>query len=136
MPAELGLNENAFPGILLGASIADRTIARLAATGSQERAVQAVATRNEPPFGIFAARANPGDAVTVYTEGASVKVRAAASIGVGQAVGLSTVGTTSFGAVAGASGSLIYQVGESITPAAAGEYFTILVKPRQLSGAA
>lgn len=136
MPAELGLNEHSFPGILLGASVADRQIARLAATGSQERAVQAVATRNEPPVGIFAARANPGDAVTVYAEGASVKVRAAASIGVGAPVGLSTVGTTSYGAVAAASGSLVYQVGETITPAAAGEYMTILVRPRQLSGAA
>lgn len=136
MPAEYLLNENAFPGILLGASVADRQIVRLAPTGSQERAVQAVATRNEPPFGITAARANPNDAVTIYTEGAAPKVRAAASIGVGAPVGLSTVGTTSFGLVAAASGSVVYQVGETVTPALAGEYMTILIKPRQLSGSA
>lgn len=134
MPAEYGLNEHNFPGILLGASIADRQIVKLAPTGSQERAIQAVATRNEPPFGITAARANPGDAVTIYTEGAIPKVRAAASIGIGAPVGVLTVGTTSFGPVAGASGSVVYQVGESVSPAVAGEYFQLLIKPRQISG--
>jgi hypothetical protein len=109
-----------------------------APTGTQPRAVLPIATYNELPLGVALAKANPNGgsypaAVTVHGVGNTVKVVAAASIGVGAEVNIAS-SNGAMGPVAAASGSLRYTIGQSETPAAAGEVFSLYVNPRALSG--
>lgn len=128
-------HKRAFPGInISSATIAERTVVQFAPTGTTERAVQAAGSTNVLPLGVALTNAAPGKAVTVHDGDNTVKVRAAASIGVGANVGVVS-GTTSVGPVVGASGVKVYTVGQSETPAAAGEVFSLYVNPQQLSGA-
>lgn len=77
--------------------------------------------------------ASGAEAVTVYEEGNIVKARAAASLGVAAEVGVAST-NGDLGPVAQASGTLKYTAGVALTPAAAGEFFSLYVKPRTLGG--
>lgn len=77
--------------------------------------------------------ASGAEAVTIYEEGNIVKVRAAASLGVAAEVGVAST-NGDLGPVAQASGTLKYTAGVALTPAAAGEFFSLYVKPRTLGG--
>jgi hypothetical protein len=103
-------------------------------TGDTQRQVVPVASLNILPIGVaLATGASPGDAVTLEGEHSIVKVVAGASLGQGAVIG---VGSTngSLAPVAGASGSVKCAVGDSLSAAAAGETFSLYVRPRVLSG--
>lgn len=74
-----------------------------------------------------------GEYGPIYSDGMIIKAIAQASIGAGAAVGV-TGATTSLGLAAAASGAAVWSIGEAQTNVAAGERFSVLVKPRQLSG--
>jgi hypothetical protein len=99
-----------------------------------QRQVLPIASANIEPFGITVATALTGQGVSVWDRGNVVKALAAASLGAGANVGV--VGATnSLGLIAaGASGSVVWAVGKSMTAAAAGEVFSFYINPRQLSG--
>jgi hypothetical protein len=134
-----------FPGIAIATLVGPLSgggamPVKSAPTGTQPRAVLPIATYNELPLGIALAKAQPAAsgaeypaAVTVHGQGNTVKVVAGASIGVGAEVNIAS-SNGAMGPVAAASGSLRYTIGQSETPAAAGEVFSLYVNPRPLSG--
>ena len=79
-----------------------------------------------------AATAPQGEAVTVYGDDSVVEAVAGASLGAGGFVGVSST-NGAIGPVAAASGIERYAVGQALESAAAGEIFSLYVKPRQLS---
>ncbi len=86
--------------------------------------VLSAATSNVRVLGVgIATAASPGDPVAVQVDGVA-KCIAAASIGNGALV---AVGSTNGRLIPAASGAQI--VGESQTPAADGDYFSVLLKP-------
>ena len=99
------------------------------------RSVVVAATHNVEIQG-FVSNASyaAGEAVTVYGEGAVVEAVAAASLGAGADVAVASTNGALGPAAAGASGVTVYRVGRSIEAAAAGEKFSLYVKPKQLSG--
>ena len=98
-----------------------------------EDQVVPIATNNVRPYGINGpATAAQGEAVTVYGEGCEVKAIAVASLGAGAEVGHAS-SNHALNAVTGASGITRYSVGQSRSAAGAGERFTLIVNPRQLS---
>jgi hypothetical protein len=100
-----------------------------------QRQVVAVASRNVEPFGVtLATAANPGDSVTVMERGNVIKAVAMASIGAGAPVGVGSSNGALTLVAAGASGAVVWQVGVSMSAAAAAETFSFYVNPRQLSG--
>lgn len=103
--------------------------------GTSVPLVVPVGTVNVEPDGLVDANASVGDQVVIYKDTNVVKGIAAASVGVGVPVGVASA-NGALGPIAAASGVLIWQTGESKTPAAAGETFSVEVKIRQLSGAA
>lgn len=104
--------------------------------GAVERGVIPIAaTTSEFAAGVIDTRvasAPQGEAVTVYETGAVVEGLAVASMGVGAEVAVASA-NGGFAPVAAASGSLRVSVGVAQTPAAAGEYFELYVRPRALS---
>lgn len=122
---------NSFPGIA-ASNITGRSAVTLAS--GLNRGVAPVSTNNIALHGLTPpVNASQGDPVTVYDRNNYVKVQAAASIGPDSEVGV--VGaTTSLGPVVGASGLVKHSVGQSVEGAAAGEFFSVFVNPRQLSG--
>lgn len=121
---------NQYPGIAASV-IQDRHVVGLTTTA--ERAVVPLAAGTVEPHGITGASALLGEAVTIYGQGNYCKAVANASLGFGQYVGVSGA-TKSLGIVAGASGTVVWAVGRSVTAAAAGEVFTFYVNPTKLSG--
>ncbi len=123
-----------FPGIA-ASHVQDRQVVVLT-TGATERGVMPCSgATNQLPHGIECrgASALQGEGVTIAAAGEYAKAIAAASLGAGAEIAV--VGATrSLGLGAGASGGARYSVGQSVTPAAAGEVFTLYVNPRQLSG--
>lgn len=107
--------------------------------GAVERGVIPIAaTSSEFAVGVIDTRvgsAAPGDAVTVYEVGAVVEGLAVASMGVGAEVAVAST-NGGFAPVTAASGVARNSVGVVQTPAAAGEYFALYVRPRALSGGA
>jgi hypothetical protein len=97
------------------------------------RSVFPVATNNVRPLGLNGpATGLQGEAITIYDDGAVVEAIAGASLGAGaELVVASTNGTIAPGA--GASGVTRWAVGYSIEAAAAGEKFSLYVRPRQIS---
>lgn len=77
--------------------------------------------------------ASGAEFVTIYEEGNIVKVKAAASIGVAAEAGVAST-NGDLGPVAQASGTLKYTAGIALSPADAGEFFSLYVKPRTLGG--
>jgi hypothetical protein len=127
-----------FPGIAASAMGAGQAVQQ--AASAVERQFVPLATQGLEPFGIalatanFAAATPPfSAAVGIVDAGNTIKVTAAASLGAGADVGV-TSGSVSLGPVAGIAGSVIWRVGKSVSSAAAGEVFGLYVSPRQLSG--
>lgn len=115
----------------------------------QNQVIQSASTNSALPIGITGGSAGVGEAAVVYERTNIVRAIAGASLGYGAEVGLATVGVassaqggttlatvTQLGPVAGASGSVVNSVGLAMEPAAAGEIFSVLINPRQLSGEA
>lgn len=123
------ITTNQFPG-LAASVIQDKHVVTLT---TSERGVCPVAGLTVEPHGITVASALLGEAVTVYGQGNYCKAVANASLGAGALVGV-TGATRALGLAAGASGSVVWSVGRSVTAAAAGETFTFYVNPRQISG--
>ncbi len=97
--------------------------------------VLAVATVNVEPIGLTRSVASSaGDAVTVYDDDHIVKAVAAASLGAGADIGVASTNGALGAVTAGASGVVKWRLGKSVTAAAAGETFSLSIKPRQLSG--
>lgn len=131
MPREL--HRSGYP--LVAASAVNAGAALTIASGADERCVP-VASLNIRPLGIaLATGATVGHAVTVLDEGNTVVVTAAASVGRGAEIGVAST-NGALGPVAGASGSVAFSVGQSLSAGAAGEDISIYVNPRQLSGLA
>jgi hypothetical protein len=104
--------------------------------GDVQAQVLSVATVNVEPIGVTRSVAsNPGDAVTVYDDDHIVKAVAVASLGAGAEIGVAST-NGGLGPVTGASGTVKWRVGKSLTAAAAGETFSLSIKPRQLNGLA
>lgn len=132
-------------GLKAASAIPPKTVVKL---GSAQDTVLPVASNNDRPFGVTGASGAVGVAVAVYENENIVKAIAAASLGYGAEVGLASIGvasavqgsalatTTLLGPIAGASGAAVWSVGVAEEPAAAGEVFAVLIKPRQLSGEA
>jgi hypothetical protein len=101
--------------------------------GDTQRQVVPVATNTGEPFGVALATGLQGKAVTIEELGSVVKVPAGASLGAGADVGVAST-NGALGPVSAASGSVVHAVGKSLSAAAAGEQFSLYVRPRQLSG--
>lgn len=123
-------------------ALVPKDVVRLASLG-----VIRCASTNFEPFGLVEATgATPGLGVAVFEEHTVQKAIAGASLGYGTDVGIATVGiasgaqpdgvatVTQLGPVSAASGSVVHRVGIALEPAAAGEIFSVYLKPRQLSG--
>lgn len=132
MPAR-ELHRSAFPAVV--ASDCNPGSAVKFDAGDFDRQVVAIASQNLEPVGITLATALQGGAVTVLDDESLVKVTAGASLGAGADVGVAST-NGSLGPVSGASGSVVYRVGKSTSAAAAGEVFSLYIRPRQLSGLA
>lgn len=133
-----------FPGIagtLIGAGNALQLVVATALAGPVERTFVPISTVNVEPFGIALATGAPAAASPPFSAGLpvvdlgnTIKVVAAASLGVGADVGIASGGTVGLGPVVGVAGSVVWRVGKAVSPAAAGEIFGLYVNPRQLSG--
>lgn len=103
--------------------------------GGVERGVLPIATVNAEPLGLVAQSASvAGRSCAVHDQGI-VKCVAGASVGVGADVGFAST-NGALGPIAAASGVLKYSVGKSTSAAAAGEIFSVYVRPKVLSGVA
>ena len=143
--------------ISAGSVLVPRTPVKL--VGSSVLLVLPVASSNDRPFGMIGEATAPvtsptGDAVSgfaavVIEEGNIVKAIAAASLGVGVEVTMATLGVATnaqggsylatvpqLGPITVASGSGQWAVGLALTPAKAGELFSLYIKPRQTGGLA
>lgn len=131
MPREI--HRSGYPAVAASAVNAGAAVG--VASGADSR-VYPVASLNLRPLGIaLATGATVGHAVTILDEGNTVVITAAASVGRGAEVGVAST-NGALGPVAGASGSIVYSVGQSVSAGAAGEDISIYVNPRQLSGLA
>lgn len=104
-----------------------------------ERQVVPIATVNIEPAGISLATANYAAAtppfsaaVPLVDQGNTIKVTAIGSTGVGADIGVAST-NGGLAPVAAASGIDIWRVGKAVSPAAAGEVFSLYVSPRMLS---
>ena len=135
-------------------NIVPRSVVRL--VGSNALRVLPVASSNQRPFGVIGGATAPlvtgqaaGQAGVVQEEGNIVKAIAGASLGAGCEVCLATIGiasaaqggsyvatVTQLGPLTAASGAAVWAVGISLDAVAAGEIFTLYVKPRLTGGLA
>lgn len=131
-----------FPAIAASAIRAGDVVGFPVGSGGLERQVIPLATNAVEPFGIALATANYLAATPPYTaavpvvdRGNTIKVVAGASLGVGADINIATAYAASliFGPVAAASGIDLWRVGKAVTPAAAGEVFSLYVDPARLS---
>ncbi|MGH2954871.1 MAG: hypothetical protein ACRD2Z_09695 [Thermoanaerobaculia bacterium] len=118
------------------------TVVKLDTTAGQ---VVSVASDNDRPFGAVDASALRAEGVTVYEETNVVRAVAGASLGFGAEVGVASIGIasaaqdnavatiTQLGPISAASGVAQWAVGQSLSAAAAGEVFSLFVKPRFLA---
>lgn len=130
-----------FPAIAASAIGAGQVVGfPLPSAAAVDRQVIPLASMNLEPLGIALATAGAAYATPPFTAGVGVvdrgntiKVQAAASIGVGGDVGVLPGGSLGFIAGFAASG-VVWRVGKAVSPAAAGEVFGLYVDPKQLSG--
>lgn len=101
-------------------------------TAANRQVVLAASVNDSLQGFVGGATAKTGEAVTVYGENAVVSAVAAASLGAGAVVGVAST-NGAIGPVSGASGVTKFQAGISLESAAAGEQFSLYVKPRQIS---
>lgn len=124
--------------------------------GSSALRILPVASNNDRPFGVVGEATSPlvtgqaaGLAAAVHEEGNVVKAIAGASLGAGAEVALATIGVatkaqggsyvatvTQLGPISVASGSQIWAVGIALDAVAAGEIFSLYIKPRLTGGLA
>lgn len=129
MPREI--HRSGYPAV--AASAVNAGAAVTVASGSDSR-VAPVATANVRPLGIaLATGATVGLAVTVLDEGNTAVVTVGASVGRGAEIGVAST-NGALGPVAGASGSVVYSVGQSVSAGDADQDISLYVNPRQLSG--
>ena len=129
MPREI--HRSGYPAV--AASAVNAGAAVTVASGSDSR-VAPVATVNVRPLGIaLATGATVGLAVTVLDEGNVAVVTVGASVGRGAEIGVAST-NGALGPVAGASGSVVYSVGQSVSAGDADQDISLYVNPRQLSG--
>ncbi len=129
--AAFELHKNEFPAIA-ASDLNPGRVVKLD-VGDTQRQVVPVATSNGEPLGVALATGLQGKPVTIELNGSIVKVVAGGSIGAGADVGVAST-NGSLGPVSGASGSVVFTVGKAMSAAAAGESFSLYVRPRQLSG--
>lgn len=105
--------------------------------GDVQRQFLPISTNSIEPFGVARATAvTAGDAVTVWDTGHVVRIATAvASLGHGADIGVAST-NGALGPITGASGSVKWAVGKSLSAAAAGETFSLSIRPRQLGGLA
>src|SRR5438552_16491063 len=122
-----------FPGIAASAINAGAAVQLTASLG--ERQVIPIASENLEPFGVALASAGGTSltpAVPVVDAGNTIKVTAIASLGVGADIGVAST-NGGLAPVKAASGVLTWAVGKALSPAEAGEVFSLYVKPVRLS---
>lgn len=93
------------------------------------------ATNNVRPLGFVTASAGRGEGLSVFTDSNVVKAIAAASVGVGVEVAVAST-NGDLGPLTTASGVGVWAVGLSLSPAQAGETFSVLIRARQTGGLA
>lgn len=129
MAYEIHLDEHVFSGVFAATTITPRHPVTLG--GTTVPYVVPCASLNAQVDGVTGAGTTASGAqVVVYFDGNVVKLKAAASVGAGAQV---SVGTTVTGAVSpavAASGVLKWELGKSLSTAAAGELVSVFVKPR------
>lgn len=126
-----------------------RTVVKVAGASLPLAVVQIGASVNQEPRGLTGDVASIplGQNTVIYEDNSVVKAIAGASLGAGSDVGFATLGLASaaqgtqfqatvvqLGPVVGASGVVVWSVGKSRSNAAAGELFSLEIRPRQLSG--
>lgn len=134
-------NPNAQLPLPAAVSAPPRTFVKL--VGSSSAQTTPVGSVNDRPFGnTQEATAAAGDVNAIFLEGNVVKAIAAASLGAAAEVCVASIGvasaaqrnaiatTTLLGPLTVASGTLKWAVGVALTPAAAGEVFSVYIKPR------
>ncbi len=100
------------------------------ATGILERSVHRCVAATDEPLGVTIAPASYGLAVVVYDRGNTVKVTAAASLGAGADIGITSASSSVGPVAAAASGAAVkWRVGKSLTSAVAGDVFSLYVDP-------
>lgn len=131
-------NPAAFPGIAATQVMAYAPLRLSNVPTSPERGVQPVPTNNVQPDGFSHAAASYLRPVALHEAGEVVEAIAAASLGAGAEVMVGTANASVIGLIpaAGASGVTRFAVGKSTTPAGDGEFFSLYVNPRQISGLA
>lgn len=98
-----------------------------------------VATNNVEPFGFVgeatagASGLNQNEAVAIYESPCIVKAIAGASLGASADVAVAST-NGALGPIARNAGSAVWTCGKALTAAAAGERFSLLVRPRLLGG--
>ncbi len=121
------------PAFIAASAMAPFTAVKLDTVAGQ---VVPVASKNQEPLGITgAASVAQGAAVVVYGPGNIEKALAGASLGAHADIGVAST-NGALGPVAGASGSVVWRLGQSRTAAGGDERFSLYVNPRQLSGLA
>ncbi len=131
------LNPAAFPGIAATQVIANAPVRLSTVATAPERGVQPVPTNNVKPDGYTHAGASYLRPVAMHERGEVVEAIAAASLGVGPVmIGTANASTVRLIPAAAASGVERWSVGDAVTPAGDGEYFSLYVNPRQISGLA
>lgn len=132
MSYELHQDKHQFSGGLAATALIPRMPVKFA--GTSAILFSPVGSWNEEPHGHTGAATHlAGEVPAVYFSQNIVKARCIASVGAGVAVG---VGSTNGGVapVAAASGVVRWQIGQTLTTAAAGEIVSVFINPRQLSG--
>lgn len=142
------IDDDAVRSFKAASALAGRTVVGLSASQAGY-VVQILPSTNARPHGLVGPIASvvQGQNVAVYERGNIVKAIAAASMGPGAEVGFASLGLASqaqgtrmqatvvqLGPVSGASGALVWSVGQSEDAANAGEIFSLYINPRQLSG--
>jgi hypothetical protein len=112
------------------AVIADKQLVTLDTSGGGD--VIACATNNVRPVGITVATVAASRAGAIHSHGNVCKAVAAASLGLGAEVGVAST-NGNLGPISGASGVTKWAAGQALSAAAAGETFSFLVSPRQVS---
>lgn len=127
--------------VAAASNVAPRSFVKLGGT-SAVQVLQVAAVTDEPFGNVGEATAAQGEVAAIYLENNVVKAIAAASLGAGALVGLASIGVASsaqrnaiatvtlLGPITVASGTKQWTYGRSLTPAAAGEVFSVHVKFR------
>lgn len=128
MAFEQHLHAHTLPGAAAATTLVPRTPVKLG--GTSALLIIPAASANEEPFGVTGAATHlAGEVPVVYFDGNIVKAVAIASTGAGA---LLSVGSTNGGVIPQAiTASAHWVVGQSLSPAAAGEIVSVFVKVKK-----